>query len=65
MPQVVQLEVSIDPWTSITRVAPAFWCRRSMFWVMTALSSPRDSSSASAACAGFGCFEPSSANRGR
>ena len=54
MRQVVQLEVAIEPWTSITRSEPALLCRRSMFWVITASSSPRASSSASASWAPFG-----------
>ena len=47
-------KVRIEPCTSITSSLPARSCRRSMFCVITARTSPRRSSSASARCAAFG-----------
>ena len=43
-----QLAVRIEPWTSITRSEPALEWSVSMFWVITASSRPRRSSSARA-----------------
>ena len=63
--QLVQEEVAIEPCTSTTRSEPAARCSRSTFWVITASSRPRRSSSASASWAGFGRLSPSIAKRGR
>ena len=58
-------EVAIEPWTSTTSSDPAARCRRSMFWVMTASTRPRRSSSAIAVWAALNRLSPSAWKRSR
>ncbi len=57
-------DVRIDPCTSTTSCDPARSWSRSMFWVTTARTKPRRSSSARARCARFGSASVSIPNRG-
>jgi hypothetical protein len=51
------------PCTSTSSRVPALRWSMSMFWVITASSSPCSSSATSARCAPFGSFAPSVAKR--
>lgn len=45
----------VVPCSSMTSVAPAFWCSRSTFWVISASTQPRCCSLARPSCAALGC----------
>ena len=53
------------PWISSRRRLPASRCRLSTFCVISARSTPRSSSSASARCPGFGFASPSASHSSR
>ena len=53
-PQDRQDSVLIVPWNSCTFLEPAFWCRPSIFCVITPFNSPSCSNLASTLCAALG-----------